>query len=326
MPMIEQKAYFLFLAFLVFIVPVFIKVIELLKKYSAPSLRGNFNFRISARSVIVLALKTAAFILAVVSLAGPLTTDKTLKEWSEGGNIVFALDISKSMLCEDLRPSRLEKAKSLISGILKDSVYDRAGLIVFASRSVFVCPLTDDHEALADFMASVTTDMVPSGGSSLRSGLENAVAAVKRDAKAKWGTIVLISDGEDLEGDDYRDILEDAKKSGINILTVGAGTAEGGQIPQYFEDFFGKSKHYLKYRGETVITKLEERTLRDIAEATGGKYCHISKAEKQLKKELDSLKRRSLRQRDVFMMKNDFGKVLSASLILYALSVIITII
>lgn len=216
-----------------------------------------------------LALACAGTLLALAAAARPQWGEREEVVLSKGRNVVIAVDVSRSMLAEDVRPNRLERARADLRDLIADLRGDRAGLLAFRGSPVLVCPLTTDTAFLRQALEGLSVDSAPRG----ETNVGGAVAAALEALEAFPGdhnAIVLISDGEDLAGQ----AVEQARKAGekrIPIFTVGIGDARGVAIP----DGEGKS---LQFKGDAVVTKLDNQTLLDVAVASGGKYIPLRTA------------------------------------------------
>ncbi|MEE2772275.1 MAG: VWA domain-containing protein [Bacteroidota bacterium] len=224
------------------------------------------------RSSFKAALKLSILLLAIASLIMALvnpkmgTKMKTVKR--EGVDIVFAIDVSKSMDAEDIAPSRLEKSKQLVSQILNSLASDRIGIIAYAGGAFPQLPITTDYSAARMFLQSLNTDMISSQGTAISDAIELSTTYFD-DEQQTNRVLFIISDGEDHEGN-VDDITKEAAKKGIRIFTIGVGTEKGGPIPIKRN---GIVQNYKKdMQGETVITKLNPGTLEEIAKAANGEY------------------------------------------------------
>lgn len=190
--------------------------------------------------------------------------------WEEikrvGVDIIVAIDVSESMLAEDVKPSRLKRAKREVFDLIEMLEGDRIGLIVFAGTSFVQCPLTLDYGACKMFLDYIDTDLIPVPGTALADAIRTATASFsKRERKSK--ALILITDGEDHEGEPT-EAAKEAKQEGIKIFPIGVGRKEGVPIP-----LRGGSGGFKKDRqGDMVITHLDETTLQKIALETGGSY------------------------------------------------------
>jgi Ca-activated chloride channel family protein len=234
--------------------------LELLKKLSPE------------RSVFKPVFKLVVILLALTGLIFGLVNPKigtkmeTVKR--EGIDIVFAMDVSKSMLAEDVAPSRLEKSKQIVSQIINQLGNDRIGIIAYAGGAFPVLPITTDYSVAKMFLQSMNTDMVSSQGTSLDEAIR--LSSNYFDDKSKTSKLlILISDGED-HSDGAKAAAEEANKQGMRIITIGIGTEKGGTIPLRKN---GVVESYQRdNNGEVVLTKLNRASLETIAKATKGGY------------------------------------------------------
>jgi len=221
-------------------------------------------------------IKNMCFILAlffvVVALARPKWGLKQVEAKSLSSDIVVAIDVSKSMLAQDLKPDRITRAKIIFKDLSEKLKGQRIGLIAFAGQAYWQCPLTSDVKAFEMFLSMLDTDTVPFYGTNISAPIDLACESLKKvpsNAKA----LVIITDGESFDGD-LKESLNLAKESQTKIFCVGIGTEKGEPIPTYEN---GQFKEYLKdEKGKTVVTKLDSSTLQQIALATGGKYYNMN--------------------------------------------------
>ena len=221
-------------------------------------------------------LKNICFILAlffiVVALARPKWGLKQVEAKSLSSDIVVAIDVSKSMLAQDLKPDRITRAKIVFKDLSEKLKGQRIGLIAFAGQAYWQCPLTSDIKAFEMFLSLLDTDTVPFYGTNISAPIDLACESLKKvptNAKA----LVIITDGESFDGN-LKESLNLAKESQTKIFCVGIGTEKGEPIPTYEN---GQFKEYLKdEKGKTVVTKLDSSTLEEIALATGGKYYNMN--------------------------------------------------
>lgn len=186
----------------------------------------------------------------------------------EGVDIVFALDVSKSMEAEDIAPNRLDKSKQLVRQILENLGSDRVGIIAYAGSAFPQLPITTDYASAKMFLQALNTDMISSQGTAISEAIELATTYYDEEGQTSR-VLFILSDGEDHEGN-TDDIAEEAAKAGITIFTIGVGTEKGGPIPIKRN---GVVQNYKKdNQGETVITRLNPETLENIASATNGRY------------------------------------------------------
>lgn len=221
-------------------------------------------------------LKLVFWMLILTSLSLALVNPKvgtqleTVKR--EGIDIVFAIDVSKSMLTEDIRPNRLLKARQIISRMLDDLVSDRIGIIIYAGRAYPQLPITTDYSAARMFLNNISTDLIPSQGTAIADALQLANEYYD-DEDQKNRVLVLLTDGEDHESG-YAEAAKEARARGIKIIAVGIGTPRGAPVPDIQN---GRNIGYKKDRsGEVVISKLSPEVLREIASLTDGLYINGS--------------------------------------------------
>ena len=204
----------------------------------------------------------------VISLTNPKMGTKLKTVKREGVDVVFALDVSKSMLAEDIAPNRLEKAKQIISKIIDKLGSDRVGIIIYAGNSYPLLPITTDHAAANMFLQNANPDMVSSQGTDINGALELAKTYYNNDEQTNR-FLIIISDGEDHQ-EETKQVAQNLANEGVKIYTVGVGTEKGGPIPLRLN---GALNGYKKdNKGETVITKRKPEVLQGIADAADGKY------------------------------------------------------
>lgn len=212
-------------------------------------------------------LMVGGFLFLILALVQPQFGTKMELIQRRGVDLVIALDTSLSMLAEDIRPNRLTRARYEIADLIDRLEGDRVGLIAFAGRSHVLCPLTLDYGAAKLFLDSATTDLIPIQGTALAEAMRNAIRAFGSN-DGKYQALILITDGEN-HVDDPVAVAQEAAEAGIRIFVVGVGTPEGELIP--VRD--GDGSEFLKDQsGNIVKTRLDEATLRAIAEETDGLY------------------------------------------------------
>ncbi len=233
---------------------------ELLKKLSP-----NTSLFKSILKMVVLCLAFACLALALVN---PKIGTKLETVKREGVDIVFAIDVSKSMLAEDIAPNRLEKSKQLVTQIINNLASDRIGIIAYAGKAFPQLPITTDYASAKMFLQSMNTDMLSSQGTAINEAI-NLAKTYFDDEEQTNRVLVIISDGED-HSEQAAAVAEEASEEGIRIFTIGVGDVKGGPIP---EKRNGVVLNYKKdSQGETVITKLNEETLQNIANEANGAY------------------------------------------------------
>jgi Ca-activated chloride channel family protein len=242
------------------------------QQHLVPMLTSTVNWR-GQKLKAMLGILVAC--LLIFALIGPRWGFQWHEVKRQGIDIMVAIDTSNSMLAQDVKPSRLERSKLAIEELLDLLQGDRIGLIAFAGNSFLQCPLTLDYSAFAIDLNAVEAGIIPRGGTSVSSAIRTAITAFEGKAK-KYKALILITDGEDHEGDPV-EAAEEAAEQGIKIFCVGVGTREGELIPVVDED---GNRSFLKDReGQVVKSRLDETTLQKIALITGGGYVRASGAE-----------------------------------------------
>jgi len=212
--------------------------------------------------------------LLIVALARPQWNPKPKTVQRQGRDVVFILDVSRSMLCDDLMPNRLERAKLAIADCIEVLDGDRVGLITFAGSAVVTCPLTMDYGFFRMMLNQVGTDSVSRGGTKIGDAIRRAMDDVFDARERRYKDIVLITDGEDHDSFPV-EAAQKAGENGIRLLAVGLGDEnEGRPIP--VTDERGQ-RGYLEYQGQRVFSRLDGDTLRKMVNATpGGKYLPVA--------------------------------------------------
>ncbi len=240
-----------------------------------------------------------------------------------GVDILVAIDTSSSMLAQDIKPNRLEKAKLEVSSLIDKLKGDRVGILTFAGDSFLQCPLTLDYSAVKMFLSIIEPDMMPRPGTAMGDAIRLAAKSfIKKERKHK--VLVFLTDGEDHETNPV-EAANEAKKEGIIIYTIGIGTKKGEPIPVI--DDAGNVKGYKKDRsGEIIMTRLDETTLQKIALITDGKYYHATAGEFELDKiydEIDKMEKRELSNRIFMQYEDRFQYFLGFAFILLCIEFII---
>lgn len=217
-----------------------------------------------------LKLVLGLIILALLSMAlvNPQVGTRLEKVQREGVDIVFAVDVSKSMLAEDVRPNRLERAKLIISRTLDELISDRVGIITYAGRAYPQLPITTDYGAARLFLSNVNTDLIPSQGTAIGEAIDLA-SQYYDDEDQQNRVLIILSDGEDHE-EGIQEAIQKAQQNQIRIYTVGLGSERGGPIP------IKRGNYRVGYKkdqnDEVVVTKLNPKLLQEISAGSDGKY------------------------------------------------------
>jgi Ca-activated chloride channel family protein len=224
------------------------------------------------RSIFKPILKFGVLLLAIffliVGLVNPKIGTKVEKVKREGIDIVFAVDVSKSMLAEDVSPNRLEKGKQLVSQIINNLGDDRIGIIAYSGSAFPVLPITTDYSVAKMFLQSMNTSTISSQGTSIDEAIQLSGQFFDKKAKTQK-LLIIISDGED-HSDNAKDAAEEAKELGIKIITIGVGSENGGRIPLKINGIV--EGFQLDKNGEIVVTKRNPEVLTEIAKVTNGNY------------------------------------------------------
>ena len=222
-------------------------------------------------------IKHALFFLGlfclVISAAGPQFGTKVKEVERQGVDLVIAFDTSVSMDAQDIKPSRIEKAKFEISRLIQSLIGDRVSMIVFAGTSHLYLPLTTDYEAALLFLHAIDTKMIPNQGTSISSAMDKAIDIVSRD-EDKYKVVLLVTDGEDHEGDAIN-LAKKASEIGIEIHTIGIGSNTGGLIPIVKNDN-GQIEYKRDNSGRLITSVLNKNILKEIANAGNGGFYHFT--------------------------------------------------
>lgn len=220
-----------------------------------------------SRPVLKSLLVLLAFAALVFGIARPQFGSKLREIKREGVEIIIALDVSNSMMAEDIKPNRLERAKQAIARLVDRLVNDKIGMIVFAGDAYTQIPITTDYVSAKLFLNTISTDIVPRQGTAIGSAIELGMKSFTQQ-KESSKALIIITDGENHE-DDALEMARQAAEKGIKVHTIGIGSPQGAPIPVYS----GGQRTYRKdNQGNTIISKLDESMLRGIASAGGGVY------------------------------------------------------
>ncbi|MDD9879965.1 MAG: VWA domain-containing protein [Candidatus Marinimicrobia bacterium] len=235
-----------------------------------------------------------SMVMLVFAASGPQIGTRLAPLDRKGVDLVFSIDVSTSMNAEDVKPSRLEKAKFEISQMIRQLKGDRVALIVFAGSSHMYLPLTTDYEAARLFLDKIDTQMIPTQGTALSSALQTGLSAFTED-DSKYKVLVLVTDGEDHEGQAI-DLAKQAASRGMIIHTVGVGTASGSLIPVV--DKQGIRDYKRDGSGKLITSVINEAILNDIANAGNGTYVKFDNKPANFRgimTAIDSMEKRTLK-------------------------------
>src|SRR6056297_42304 len=325
---LDEKIYF----YLLFIIPVIIVLFLLLlvwkkktqKKFADAALLKRLT---PNRSFYKVTLKLILFLLRlcrlIIGLLNPKIGTKLETVKREGVDIVFAIDVSKSMLAEDIAPNRIEKAKRLVSEIINQLASDRIGIIAYAGQAFPQLPITTDYGAAKMFLQSMNTDMLSSQGTAINEAIELATTFYD-DEEQTNRVLFIISDGEDHSEGTTLNSVEDAVDEGIRIYTIGVGKSKGAPIPLKRRGVVESLKKDSK--GEVVITKLNEEILVDISDEGNGKYIDGSNTEtavELIKEELLQMDKKEFEAKQFAEYKDQFQWFLGAGLLFLFLEIFV---
>ena len=235
-----------------------------------------------AKGWVRMVLFSLAFFFFVIGLARPRLGAKLSERETHGAEIVIALDVSNSMLSQDLSPNRLERAKLAISRLVDRLQDDRIGLVVFAGNAFVQLPVTADYVSAKMFLNSVDTGSVPIQGTAIGEAIYTAIRSFSAQSE-KSRAIIVITDGENHE-DDPVAAAKEAADMGIRVYTIGVGSTQGQPIPKDGELMKDKD-------GNIVVTRLDEDVLRQMARVGGGAYVHAGNEEFGLNPIVDDIRR-----------------------------------
>jgi Ca-activated chloride channel family protein len=285
-----------------------------------PQLAGTVN---RSRRILRFALQLLGLALAIVSLAQPRWgyTFEDVKR--KGLDLLIAVDTSRSMLSNDVQPNRLDRVKLAIQDLISQLQGDRVGLIAFAGRAFLQAPLTIDYDAVVEAVNDLDTKTIPEGGTNISSAITLATQSFGKSAMGNRA-LVIFTDGEELTGDAVKTAKE-AADAGVRIFTVGVGTPQGSLIPVTGDD--GQTSFVKDSAGQVVKSKLDDKRLREIAQATGGFYLHLESGLRTMQQiQNEGLAKMQAAEMDVRLSRRPIERYewpLGAALIALALSILI---
>src|SRR5438105_2672986 len=290
-----------------------------------PQLAGTVD---RPRRMIRFALQLLGLSLAIISLAQPRWgyTFEDVKR--KGLDLLIAVDTSRSMLSNDVQPNRLERVKLAVQDLINELQGDRVGLIAFAGRAFLQAPLTIDYDAVVEALNDLDTKTIPEGGTNISSAIALATQSFGKSATGNRAIIIFtdgdVTDREELSGDAVKPAKQ-AADAGVRIFTVGVGTPQGSLIPITGED--GQTAFVKDSAGQVVKSKLDEKRLREIAQATGGFYVHLENGPRTMQQvQSEGLAKMQAAEMDVRLSRRPIERYewpLSAALIALALSILL---
>jgi Ca-activated chloride channel family protein len=287
------------------IIPFLFLIFWLSRKFRTKALRTFGNPEIlnqlmpdfsPTRPVVKFVFLNIALIAMIFALAEPQFGSRLQEIKRKGVEIVIALDVSNSMMAEDIQPSRLERAKQAISQLVDRLTNDKIGLIVFAGDAYTQVPITMDYVSTKMFLSTITCDIVPKQGTAIGSAVNLGMKSFSPDNESSK-VLIIITDGENHEGDAIA-MAKQAREKGITIHTIGLGLPDGAPIPVYSGS---GARSYLKDQdGNTVISKLNETMLNQMSAAGGGMYIRSTNTRLGLNllfDEIDKMEKQELESR-----------------------------
>lgn len=313
---------------LLWLVPTFALVLWSARRAAARRLRGFVSETLEARMAGTVrsgvrvwrsVARLTALALLIVAAARPQWGASEVELEQSGIDLVVALDISRSMLAEDLRPNRLERAKAEIADLVESLDGDRVGLVFFAGGAFPQCPLTVDYAAARLFLSQAEPSMISSQGTDMGAALTTALELFPAEG-GRSRIVLVVTDGEDF-GEGLDQALDQLREAGVVLYAVGIGTAEGAPIPDL--DDAGVRRGFVRDRdGQVVISRLQEGPLLELARATEGMYARTGSAGldvERLRAELRAMEGSTLRTQRVVSYQDRFTHPLIAALILLLL-------
>jgi len=265
-----------------------------------------------------------AILFLIIGIANLQIGTRLEEVKQEGVDLFIALDVSLSMKAEDIKPNRLDKAKLEIRNLIEKLRGDRIGLIVFAGEAYTQFPLTTDYSAAYLFLDVVDTDVVPVPGTSIGSAIQRAMGSFDFD-EPTTKVVVIISDGENTEGDAF-EAANEASKKGVLLYAIGMGSPEGSPIPIY--DAAGRQVDFKRDRsGSVVVTKLDEFSLQKVADIGRGGYYRASNTQDELNEiygAMNALQKREFGSKQFVDYEDRFQYFLGAALLLVILEILIS--
>src|SRR5437016_7444839 len=285
-----------------------------------PQLAGTVN---RPRRIMRFGLQLFGLSLAIVSLGQPRWgyTFEDVKR--KGLDLLIAVDTSRSMLSNDVQPNRLERVKLAIQDLINELQGDRVGLIAFAGRAFLQAPLTIDYDAVIEAVNDLDTKTIPEGGTNISSAITLATQSFGKSAMGNRA-LIIFTDGEELSGDAVK-TAKAAADAGVRIFTVGVGTPQGSLIPVTGDN--GETSFVKDSAGQVVKSKLDDKRLREVAEATGGFYLHLENGPRTMQQvQSEGLTKMQAAEMDVRLSRRPierYGWPLGGALIALALSILI---
>ena len=294
------------------------------ERFGDMELMRRLSDSVNRRAQTIKKIVTLAVLAALITaLARPQFGTRVETVTREGQDIVVAIDVSASMLAEDIVPNRLEKAKHEVASLIGRLRGDRIGLVVFAGEAFVQSPLTVDYGAAMMFLNAIGPDIIPVPGTDLGLALDVSLDAFD-ETERQHRALVIITDGEDHE-EEIGPRIERAVEAGVRVYTVGMGSPDGVPIPEF--DAAGVRRGFKRdENGEVVTTRLDEQTLQRIAQQTGGRYFRATTAESELNEltdEVDALGARQLEALELTQFEEQYQIFLAIAMALLVIELVI---
>lgn len=259
--------------------------------------------------------------LILFSLLGPQSFIGVSKVHKEGLDIYVLIDTSKSMLAEDIKPDRLNRAKKIIESLIDKLEGDRIGFIPFSSAAYIQMPLTDDYQLARMFLDVIDTDMIGGGGTNVGTALSLAQKSFN-DTSSSDRVVIILSDGEEHTSNSV-DILKSIKDARLKVFTIGIGSEKGGLVPDFDSTGTQKTGYKKDKNGEFVMSKLNSETLKNIASTGNGAYYQATLTGEEiasLTKKISSLKRDTYNTDEVRRFKQLYQYFLGPGILLFLIA------
>lgn len=268
------------------------------------------------RPAIKFGILMIALSLLIMAAARPQNGRKETTDKREGISVMMALDISNSMLAEDVQPNRLERAKQMISKLVDNMRDDKVGMVVFAGESFVQLPITCDYVSAKMFLSTITPDLIRTQGTAIGDAIRTSMNSFGSEIPGESRAIILITDGENHE-DDAVAAAKEARDAGIHLYVIGIGKPEGSPIPVSGRNEFRKDRN-----GQVVVSRLNEDMCRQIAEAGDGMYVHCDNtntAMRALENEIDNLAKTTLTTQSYEAYNEQYQSFVLIALLLFVI-------
>ncbi len=284
------------------------KIKQVLQHYSYPKI------------LFKIGLFLAAMFFMGVALMRPQWNETDRPIAQEGRDVLIALDISRSMLAQDLKPDRLTFAKNKIKELVRSLKSERVGLLLFSGSTFLQCPLTDDKSAFNLFLDAIDVETISSGTTAIEKAIQEAIDQFKKTPERKNKLMVIFTDGEDFSSN-LSQIKQEAAKIGLHIITLGVGTPEGAPIPLYDRNQ-KQTGHQLDRNSNVVISRMNDGILQRLAEDTGGIFVPITQNKEdivKIKKFVVSFEKEHFEDKNIKQFEEQYHYPLLISFICLAL-------